>query len=130
MVWCGVRNGFDPVGQLGGIGASAGVVRGRARVVTDWQPTPAVEPGDILVAENTGPQWMPFMPVLGGIVLESGSLGQHAASTAREYGLPAVIAARGVRHRIQDGGWITIDGVQGLVTLKNNITETNPHHPP
>ena len=28
-------------------------------------PLPAVEPGDVLVAENAGPQWTPIFPILG-----------------------------------------------------------------
>lgn len=29
-------------------------------------------------------------PILGGLVLDRGSIGQHAAAAAREYGVPAV----------------------------------------
>ena len=45
---------------------------------------------------------------------ESGSLAQHAASTAREYGLPAVISAPDATRLIRDQDRITIDGTQGL----------------
>ena len=104
-------------GQIRGIGASAGVAIGRARVISTWLPAPQILPGDILVAENAGPLWIPFFPVLAGIVLESGSLGQHAASTAREYGLPAVISTPKATQLIKDGDWITIDGTRGMVEL-------------
>jgi pyruvate,water dikinase len=104
-------------GELTGIGASAGVVRGRARVIMTWQADPELEPGDILVAENAGPAWLPFFPILSGMVLETGSLGQHAASTAREYGLPAVMAVCGAIRRIHDGDWITVNGTTGVVKM-------------
>ena len=107
-------------GQLRGIGASAGVVSGPARVIDIWQAVPRIEPGEILVAENAGPLWLPFFPILAGIVLESGALGQHAASTAREYGLPAVISAANATRIIRDGDWITIDGTKGMVELDSN----------
>jgi pyruvate,water dikinase len=103
--------------QIHGIGASAGVVSGHARVIETWQTTPQILPNDILVAENTGPLWTPFFPILGGIVLESGSLGLHAASTAREYGLPAVIGAPHAMQQTKDGNWLTIDGANGVVEL-------------
>jgi pyruvate,water dikinase len=51
------------------------------------------------------------------MVLEVGSLGQHAASTAREYGIPAVISATNATCLIKDGDWITIDGLKGIVEL-------------
>lgn len=91
------------------------MVSGRARVITTWESAPWIEPGDILVAENAGPFWLPFFPILAGIVLETGSLGQHAASTAREYGIPAVMDAHRARQLIKDGDWITIDGTRGIV---------------
>ena len=107
-------------GQIRGLGASAGVASGRARVIKAWQAAPQVMPGDILVAENAGPLWTPFFPILAGIVLESGSLGQHAASTAREYGLPAVIAAYDATQLIKDGDEITINGTSGIVELASH----------
>jgi phosphoenolpyruvate synthase/pyruvate phosphate dikinase len=62
--------------------------------IEDWLPKelfshPDIQPGDILIAVNAGLLWLPFFPLLGGLVLDTGSLGQHAASTAREYGIPA-----------------------------------------
>jgi phosphoenolpyruvate synthase/pyruvate phosphate dikinase len=98
-----------------GLGASPGRVSGRARLVRDLSSLLELQPGEILVAENAGPQWTPFFPALGGLVLDSGSLGQHAAATAREYGIPAVIAAGDATRRIPDGAWITIDGTAGTV---------------
>jgi len=112
---------FTPVpGKIRGIGASAGTIQGRARVIESGQSSPKIEPGDILIAENAGPLWLPFFPVLGGMVLEVGSLGQHAATTAREYGIPAVMAAANATRLIKDGDWITIDGQLGLVEIAGN----------
>jgi phosphohistidine swiveling domain-containing protein len=79
---------------------------------------PAVRPGDILVAHNAGPLWMPILPLLGGLILDSGSLGQHAAVTAREYGVPAVIATGSATQQIPDGAWVTIDGEAGTVEIQ------------
>jgi phosphohistidine swiveling domain-containing protein len=105
-------------GQIHGMGASAGVVSGHARVIKKWEPVLDFAPGAILVAKNAGPIWLPYFPLLAGIVLEEGSLGQHAASTAREYGIPAVISAHQATRKIEDGDWITIDGENGIVTYQ------------
>jgi len=40
---------------------------------------------------------------------------QHDSSTAREYGMPAVLGVRNARQLIQDGEWITIDGTWGII---------------
>ncbi|RIK42246.1 MAG: hypothetical protein DCC55_09375 [Chloroflexi bacterium] len=115
----------DQVTELGaassspihGQAASPGRQQGRARVVVASSSLPALDPGDILVAKNAGPLWTPFFPLLGGLVLEEGSLTQHAATTAREYGVPAVVGVHDATRRIPDGTWITVDGITGMVEL-------------
>jgi phosphohistidine swiveling domain-containing protein len=102
---------------LRGLAASAGRRGGRARVVQMGVPLPAVEPGEVLVAENAGPQWTPLFPILAGVVLDAGVLTQHAATTAREYGLPAVIRTMCATSRIKDGDWVVVDGTAGTVEL-------------
>jgi phosphoenolpyruvate synthase/pyruvate phosphate dikinase len=104
-------------GRLRGVGASPGQATGRARVVTDGSAMPALSPGDVLVAANAGPLWTPLFPILGGLVLESGSLGQHAAVTAREYGVPAVIGCRRATQQIPDGAIVQVDGQAGVVMI-------------
>jgi phosphohistidine swiveling domain-containing protein len=69
------------------------------------------------VATNAGPAWTPLFPVLGGLVLEQGLVTQHAATTAREYGVPAVVGVTNATRRIRDGAWVDVDGVTGVVVL-------------
>jgi pyruvate,water dikinase len=76
---------------------------------------PELAPGDVLVAENAGPLWTPFFPLLGALVLETGALGQHAAATAREYGIPAVIGAKNAMRFIADGDTVIVNGTAGTV---------------
>lgn len=103
---------------LKGMGASPGHHRGRARVVAENVILPEVEPGDVLIAENAGPLWTPIFPVLGALVLDEGSLGQHAATTTREYGVPAVIRTKKATRVIPDGAWVIVDGTAGTVEIE------------
>jgi phosphohistidine swiveling domain-containing protein len=105
-------------GHLNGLGASPGRHRGRARVVSPSVPVPDVTPGDVLVAHNVGPRWTPIFAILGALVLDGGALGQHAAATAREYGVPAVIGTQNATQRILEGAWVTVDGTTGTVELE------------
>ena len=106
-----------PPGQIKGLGASPGQATGRARLILGGDSLSTLTPGDILVTPNVGPRWTPLLPILGGLVLDSGSVGQHAAATAREYGLPAVIATGNATQRVKNGDWLTVDGTAGIVTL-------------
>lgn len=107
--------GNEPV--VRGQPAVKGRHSGRARVVTDPDIVPRVEPGDILVAMNAGEQWTPVFPVLGALVLDEGSVLQHAAIVAREFGVPMVIQTKEATTRIRDGQTITVDGARGIVEL-------------
>jgi len=75
-------------------------------------------PGDVLVAESAGRQWTPLFTVLGAIVLDDGALTQHAATTAREYGVPCVIRTRNATHRIPDRAYVVVDGAAGTVEIE------------
>ena len=103
----------EPV--LRGMPTVRGRHTGRARVITNPEVVPQVEKGDILVALNAGEQWTPIFPVLGALVLDEGSILQHAAIVAREYGIPAVLQCKDATRRIRDGQTITVDGSLGIV---------------
>ncbi|MDQ6824033.1 MAG: PEP-utilizing enzyme [Candidatus Eremiobacteraeota bacterium] len=97
-----------------GLGCCPGVVRGRARVVSD--PRHAIlDKGDILVAERTDPGWVMLFPSAAGLLVERGSLLSHSAIVAREMRLPAVVAISGVTRWLKDGDWVEFDGGTGIV---------------
>jgi pyruvate,water dikinase len=66
----------------------------------------------------TTPAWTPLFAVAAGIVTETGGALSHPAITAREYGIPAVMAVRQATTRIRDGQTISIDGAAGTVSLR------------
>lgn len=100
--------------SLTGTGCSPGIARGRARVIRD--PKNAVlEPGEILIAERTDPGWIMLFASATAIAVERGSLLSHSAIVAREMGIPAVVAVKGITEWINDGDWIEIDGSTGII---------------
>jgi pyruvate,water dikinase len=120
-----------PVGQttnlLTGIGASAGTVEGTARVVSRLEEAPSVlTRDDVLVVPFSDIGWTPLFATVGGIVAECGGQLSHTAIVAREYGLPAVVAARGAMQEIRDGQRIRVDGSNGSVLLMGPDSSTVP----
>ena len=65
----------------------------------------------------TTPAWTPLFSIAAGIITETGGALSHPAITAREYGIPAVVAVKDAIERIRDGQIITLDGGKGIVTL-------------
>ena len=106
----------DSVGrlELRGLPASAGVVRGRARRVTD-PATAKLEPDEILVCETTDPSWAALFVIAAGVVIDIGGAISHGAIVARELGLPAVINTGEAMRRLRTGDLIEVDGDQGVV---------------
>jgi len=103
--------------QIQGVGASSGTYRGRARIIDNAVLLPDISPGEVLVSQNIGPRWTPIFPILGGIVLDGGSVGQHHAIIAREYGIPAVVGTGNATKKIPEGAWVTLDGTTGTVLI-------------
>jgi len=105
-----------PAGALPGTPASAGVVEGPARVITD--PTREVLlAGEILVAPFTDPGWTPLFIHAAGVVTEVGGMMTHGAVVAREYGIPAVVSVASAVERIRTGQRIRVDGTRGFVQI-------------
>ena len=103
--------------ELRGTGASAGVVRGPARVVASQDAFGLVQPGDIVVCPASNPSWVPVFTIAGGLVTNTGGVLSHAAVVAREFGLPAVVGVVGATTKIADGRLVEIDGTAGTVRL-------------
>ena len=104
--------------SLSGIGASPGVVRGRARIVRDpVLAAGSLGPGDVLVVPFTDVGWLPVLAGVGGIVADTGGELSHTSIIAREYGIPAVVSVRHATRLIREGQTVTVDGAAGRVFL-------------
>ena len=97
-----------------GLGCSAGIATGLARVITDPATTP-IAPGEILVARHTDPGWIAHFSNAAAIVVERGSLLSHSAIVARELGIPCVVALKGAMTWLKTGDRVEVDGGTGVV---------------
>jgi pyruvate,water dikinase len=106
---------LQPGALLAGSPASPGLATGPVRVVLDASQFGALRPGEVLVAPFTNPAWTPLFQRATAVVVETGGLLSHAAIVAREYGIPAVMAAAGATHILSTGQRVRVDGARGLV---------------
>jgi len=107
------------VATIRGIGASSGVVQGRALVARSLDDAIALQRGDILVCRSTDPTWTPLFAIAGGLVTDFGGSLSHAAVVAREYRLPAVVGTHVATQQIGNGQWIEVDGLNGTVKMQS-----------
>jgi pyruvate,water dikinase len=105
---------------LQGMPVSAGMASGPARVVLSTASALEVElePGEVLVAPFTDAPWTPLFVPAAAVVVETGGVLSHAATVAREFGIPAVVAVKGATQLIKTGQRVTVDGMTGTVTVE------------
>jgi phosphohistidine swiveling domain-containing protein len=112
-----MRSPASPGEHIVGMPASPGRVTGPVRVVRGPAEFDRLLPGEVLVAPTTSPAWTPLFARAAAVVTDGGSVAAHASLVAREYGLPAVVAAEGATARLRDGMIVTVDGSAGTVEL-------------
>ncbi len=100
-----------------GLPVYPGVYEGTARVVVDMFDMEKIEEGDILVSRMTAPSFNAIFTMLGAVVTDQGGLLCHAAITAREFAIPAVVGCDDATTLITDGMRIQVDGAPGEVRI-------------
>lgn len=102
---------------------------GRVRVIQDPSEMERVQPGDVLVADMTDPNWEPVMKRASAIVTNRGGRTCHAAIIARELGVPAVVGCGDATDVLKDGALVTVscaEGDEGRIyegLLETEVTE-------
>jgi pyruvate,water dikinase len=102
-------------GQLKGIPVSSGIIEGTARIIHSLDDAEQLLEGEIMVASFTDIGWTPYFSIIAGLITEIGSPLSHGAVVAREYGIPAVVGAKGAKKFLQDGDLVRLDGNRGIV---------------
>lgn len=109
--------------EISGLAASPGRVTGPARVIRDPAEDATIEPGEILVVPYADIGWTPLFLNASAVVMALGGPLSHAAIVAREYGLPAVVSARGVLDEVETGDLLTVDGSAGAVFVRGHSND-------
>src|SRR5260221_312446 len=78
---------------LKGDPASPGIATGPVKVLKSAKEIDKVKQGDVLVAPQTNPDFVPAMKRAVAIVTDSGGRTSHAAIVSREIGIPAIQTA-------------------------------------
>jgi len=107
------------------------IATGRARYIHDVAHLHEYQPGEVLVADITTPDWEPVMKTAAAIVTNRGGRTCHAAIVARELGIPAVVGCDDATQAISNGETVTVScagGDEGRVyrgELDYDIIETD-----
>ncbi len=86
---------------------------GPVRLVHNIAEMDKVQPGDVLVADMTDPNWEPVMKRASAIVTNRGGRTCHAAIIARELGIPAVVGCGNATEQLTEGTLVTVSCAEG-----------------
>lgn len=102
---------------LTGIGVGDRVVCGPAVVaVSPLDALDRIGRDSILVVSATAPAYDSVLPLVAGLIVETGGLLCHAALAARELGLPAVVGVTDATRHLSEGEMVTVDPVAGRIS--------------
>jgi len=71
--------------------------------------------GEILVADQTDPDWEPILKKAAAVVTNRGGRTCHAAIVSRELGVPAIVGTENATEVLKDGRKVTISCAEGDV---------------
>ncbi|MBI4262167.1 hypothetical protein HY624_01430 [Candidatus Uhrbacteria bacterium] len=100
---------------LKGTTAMPGKVRGRVRIVYGRLEFAAFKKGEILVTNNTTPEFVPTMKRAAAIVTEQGGITSHAAIISRELKVPCIIGTKVATKVFKTGDRVEVDAENGVV---------------
>ena len=113
---------------LTGLPASTGLAFGPVRILRSPDEKDQLQPGDVLVAAMTSPDWVPALRRAAALITDGGGMTCHAAIVSREMGLPCVVGARTATSTLRDGQLVTVDGGRGEV--RSGVAENAHAIPP
>ena len=109
-----VLEGSAPV-RARGRAVGAKIASGAVRLIADARHLSAFQPGEVLVADTTTPDWEPVMKTAAAIVTNRGGRTCHAAIVARELGIPAVVGAEHASEVLKNGETVTVSCAEGAI---------------
>ena len=96
----------EPVGSMIG--------QGTANVIEDVSRLSEFKPGEVLITEQTNPDWEPAMRIAAALITERGGRTSHAAIVSRELGLPCIIGTLTATKLLKDDDEVTVDCSEGI----------------
>lgn len=101
--------------DIRGLVANPGLVRGTARIILSANDINLVQPGDILIAVMTRPDYVPGMKKAAAVVTDEGGITSHAAIVSRELGVPCIIGTKIATRVFKNGDLLEVNANHGVV---------------
>lgn len=105
----------NPLILSGGETACPGIAVGKIFVLKDDTDIAVIPDNSILVTKTASPRYARAMGKINGIITDIGSITSHLSSVAREFGVPALVAARNATSLLKDTEVVTLSATTATV---------------
>lgn len=105
------------VNQLKGRIASKGKGKGVVKIVLGQESFGKFKKGNVLVVNNTTPNYVSIMKKATGIVAEEGGLTAHVSVVSREFKIPCIVGIKNITNILKDGDLVEVDANKGIVKI-------------
>lgn len=110
---------------LTGAAASPGIGVGHVTIISSPKEIDKISQGDVLVAPQTNPDYVPAMKKAGAIVTDKGGRTSHAAIVSRELGIPAVVGTESATKTLKEGMVVSVNGATGEIYKGSIINKSD-----
>jgi phosphohistidine swiveling domain-containing protein len=108
---------LSDIKEICGSVAFKGFVKGIVRVVHNISEIQDFNEGEILIVNQTTPEFIPAMKKALAFVTDQGGITCHAAIVAREMKKPCIIGTKIATKVLKDGDLVEVDANQGIVKI-------------
>jgi len=105
-----------------GAPASPGIASGPVKIIRSPSEIDLIKKGDVLVAPQTNPDYVPAMKRAAAIITDKGGRTSHAAIVSRELGIPAVVGCEVATKRLKNEQIVSVNGTTGDIFLGNLLS--------
>lgn len=95
--------------------ACSGFTKGKAKIVLGTADFHKFNKGDIIIATNTSPDFVPIMKKASAIIAEEGGITAHVSVVSRELGIPCIVGIQNVTKIFKDNDSLEVDANKGIV---------------
>lgn|GEM_PF-6375872 len=115
----GIKPVEEKVKRLYGQPAYYGQCTGKAFVIDSLDESfmKDFKKGDILVAIDLDPDFMPYIIKSGAVIVSQGGITAHSAIIAREFKIPCIVAVKDITKLIKTGNILNVNSTKGEIEI-------------
>ncbi len=92
-------------------------IKGVVKIIEESKNISKMNKGDILVANETTPDYIIGMKIAGAIITNQGGITSHAAIVSRELNIPCIIGTKIATKVLKNGDLVEVDANKGVVRI-------------